>query len=61
MSIEGKKELQRVLIENLYGRIEQGDREEFAVWTVTDRQHVVSHLERSSVDQGRDRFRSGLV
>jgi len=48
--VEGKEELQRVLIENLYGRIEQGDGEEFAVWTVTDRQHVVSHLERSGVD-----------
>ena len=52
MTIEGKEELQRVLVEHLHSRIEQGDREEFAIWTVTDRQHVVCHFERSSVDQG---------
>ena len=37
VSIEGKEELQGVLIENLYGRIEKGGGKEFAVWAVTDR------------------------
>lgn len=48
--IEGKEKFQGVLIENLYGRIKQGESEEFAVWTVTDRQHIVSRFQRSGVD-----------
>jgi len=35
--IEGEEELQGVLIENLYGGVEQGNREEFAVLTITNR------------------------
>ena len=50
MPIEGKEEFQSILIENLYGRIKQGDRKKFSIRTIADRQHIVSHFQCSGMD-----------
>lgn len=52
VTVERQEELERVLVKDLHGRIEQRDGEESTVGTVSDRENVVRHLESSSMDEG---------
>lgn len=51
MAVKREEELQRILEEDLDGRVEKRDGEEAAVRAVADSQDVVGHLERPDVDK----------
>jgi hypothetical protein len=51
VAVEREEELERVLVEDLDGRVKQRNREQPAVGRVADREDVVRHLERLGVDE----------
>ena len=52
--VEGEEELERVLVEDFHGRVEQSDGEEFSVRAIPHTQDIVSHLERPDVNEGEE-------
>lgn len=54
MAVEREEELERIGVEDLDGRVEEGDGEELAIGRVLDGEDIVGHLERLGVRDGQN-------